>query len=135
MASYFSAHGERTNSSIVEQIRVLNPKCCLCDRPTEEIHHNTYIRYRYERPTDVAPLCSACHARHEWFRKYGSDFIEWLRQIRKRHRTNQVRIKEVGNYINERVKSRLERMIDEVDCELGILESIDEPNYFRSDCA
>lgn len=41
-------------------------KCQLCsatDKPLN-VHHNTYERLGYERPSDVICLCEPCHSKH-----------------------------------------------------------------------
>ena len=71
------------------------PQVCLgCDNPRVEFHHRTYERLGHERLTDLAPVCSKCHAAsHEAYNRGRQDLWRTtkrvLRKLRKKHQAQE----------------------------------------------
>lgn len=78
-----------------QKLKFLSPKCLVCGKPTQVIHHfvpkSVSNRLRYDIHNGVA-LCNGCHMRHHQAgdpmihltieKKMGQDWIEYITKAR-----------------------------------------------------
>ena len=68
-SEFFIEKKEYMNSEDWKSIREYvmkkyNGKCYCCKEPATDVHHETYERLFQEIPSDLKPLCRACHKAH-----------------------------------------------------------------------
>lgn len=58
-----TAEWQKTRRRALASAGVKCQMCSATDKPLN-VHHNTYERLGYERPSDLIVLCEPCHAKH-----------------------------------------------------------------------
>src|SRR5262245_52880477 len=98
------------------------PGCSENSLPLE-IHHNSgasYAAIPFERPNQIPPFCTLCHALLEWGKRHRAAILLMAKELQGRVNLLRVRLQDIDEFYRQHVKD-LDARLDEIQEETGFL--------------